>query len=379
MAVMLRSIGIPARVAIGFTQGTQHADGTYLINSHDAHAWVEVLFDEDGWVRFDPTPLAGGHGGQQGFADSGRRPRPPRPAPAASAAPGPATRTRPEPAPRAVPRPAPRPRARRRRAGGPARAVVGAGHPDAGRGGRRRPEPRPPAAPEGSAGAGRQRRTWRGRRRMAGNRGPGRRSRHRVEPGGIGAVVREPAGQGRTSVRAGPSATAGSGVGGGTGLVRGRAIPTGRSPAPASGKVRAGGPAAATARSGCCPTGRCAARRWRSNWQHSVPLSPVDRLVPRRCDRPGGGTEHYRGLRGSLIAGKKKGGINLEGIGLRRKRPKERPARTPPAGLRRLTVQKRFDCRARRSACGSALPSGCPRGGRLAAFLSTPLAARAPG
>ena len=68
MAVMLRSIGIPARVAVGFTQGTSSGDGTYTINSHDAHAWVEVLFDEHGWVQFDPTPLAGSTGGQQGFA-----------------------------------------------------------------------------------------------------------------------------------------------------------------------------------------------------------------------------------------------------------------------------------------------------------------------
>ncbi len=67
MAIMLRSVGIPARVAVGFTQGTKQADGTYMISSHDAHAWVEVLFDDNGWVRFDPTPLAGDAGGVQGF------------------------------------------------------------------------------------------------------------------------------------------------------------------------------------------------------------------------------------------------------------------------------------------------------------------------
>ena len=69
MAVMLRAVGVPARVAIGFTQGTQDADGSYLISSNDAHAWVEVLFDKAGWVQFDPTPLTGGQGGQQGFTD----------------------------------------------------------------------------------------------------------------------------------------------------------------------------------------------------------------------------------------------------------------------------------------------------------------------
>jgi transglutaminase-like putative cysteine protease len=67
MAIMLRAVGVPARVAIGFTQGTKEPDGSYLISSNDAHAWVEVLFDKSGWVQFDPTPLGGGQGGQQGF------------------------------------------------------------------------------------------------------------------------------------------------------------------------------------------------------------------------------------------------------------------------------------------------------------------------
>ncbi len=69
MAVMLRSLGIPARVAIGFTQGDEQQPGDFLITSHDAHAWVEVRFDRAGWVRFDPTPLSA-FGGQQGFATS---------------------------------------------------------------------------------------------------------------------------------------------------------------------------------------------------------------------------------------------------------------------------------------------------------------------
>lgn len=70
MAVMLRSLDIPSRVAVGFTQGTRKADGSYLITSHNAHAWVEVLFDQHGWVRFDPTPLAPGQGRAQGFDDT---------------------------------------------------------------------------------------------------------------------------------------------------------------------------------------------------------------------------------------------------------------------------------------------------------------------
>lgn len=69
MTAMLRTLDIPARVAVGFTQGTQEADGTWQITTNDAHAWVEVRFDQAGWVRFDPTPLGNGSGNQQGFAE----------------------------------------------------------------------------------------------------------------------------------------------------------------------------------------------------------------------------------------------------------------------------------------------------------------------
>jgi hypothetical protein len=58
---MLRSIGIPARIAIGFTPGVPAAD-YQTITSKDAHAWVEVYFGGRGWVSFDPTPLADGRG-----------------------------------------------------------------------------------------------------------------------------------------------------------------------------------------------------------------------------------------------------------------------------------------------------------------------------
>jgi hypothetical protein len=58
MAVLVRAAGVPARVALGYTPGTEQPDGTRLITSDDAHAWVEVYFDDLGWVPFDPTPLA---------------------------------------------------------------------------------------------------------------------------------------------------------------------------------------------------------------------------------------------------------------------------------------------------------------------------------
>lgn len=71
MAIMVRAIGIPARVGIGFTQGARQPDGSYEIASTNAHAWVEVPFTHGGWVTFDPTPSVGGQGGLQGFTEDG--------------------------------------------------------------------------------------------------------------------------------------------------------------------------------------------------------------------------------------------------------------------------------------------------------------------
>jgi transglutaminase-like putative cysteine protease len=60
MALMLRYLGVPARVAVGFSSGTYDAGrGTWTVTDHDAHAWVEVWFRGYGWLPFDPTPAAG--------------------------------------------------------------------------------------------------------------------------------------------------------------------------------------------------------------------------------------------------------------------------------------------------------------------------------
>jgi transglutaminase-like putative cysteine protease len=60
MGLMLRSIGIPARVVSGFAPGTPDLDRerVYQVDDFDAHSWVEVYFSGIGWVTFDPTPAA---------------------------------------------------------------------------------------------------------------------------------------------------------------------------------------------------------------------------------------------------------------------------------------------------------------------------------
>jgi transglutaminase-like putative cysteine protease len=59
MALMLRYLGVPARVAVGFSSGTYNArSGIWDVTDHDAHAWVEAWFRGYGWLPFDPTPAA---------------------------------------------------------------------------------------------------------------------------------------------------------------------------------------------------------------------------------------------------------------------------------------------------------------------------------
>jgi len=67
MAAMLRMLGIPARVAVGFTSGTK-IEGKWVVTDHNAHAWVEVWFAGQGWIPFDPTPGRGTFAGNYSFA-----------------------------------------------------------------------------------------------------------------------------------------------------------------------------------------------------------------------------------------------------------------------------------------------------------------------
>jgi transglutaminase-like putative cysteine protease len=60
MTLMLRFLGIPARIAAGFTSGKYDEEsGTWTVTDHNAHAWVEVFFPGHGWLPFDPTPGRG--------------------------------------------------------------------------------------------------------------------------------------------------------------------------------------------------------------------------------------------------------------------------------------------------------------------------------
>ena len=56
--LLLRSLGIPARLAVGFAEGTMEdlqTANVYVVRQRDAHAWPEVFFPDIGWIEFEPT------------------------------------------------------------------------------------------------------------------------------------------------------------------------------------------------------------------------------------------------------------------------------------------------------------------------------------
>ncbi|HVE46441.1 MAG TPA: DUF3488 and transglutaminase-like domain-containing protein [Acidimicrobiales bacterium] len=86
LVVMMRHLGVPARLAVGYTPGQRNPfTGLFEVRASDAHAWAEVWFPGIGWQAFDPTaevPLAGDGGlsrASSGIASylSARLPRPP--------------------------------------------------------------------------------------------------------------------------------------------------------------------------------------------------------------------------------------------------------------------------------------------------------------
>jgi hypothetical protein len=86
LAVMLRSLGIPAREAVGYVPGSYDPiTDLYQVHADDAHAWVQVWFPGYGWQNFDPTavvPLSPPSPGATALHDVGSALRRIPPAPA---------------------------------------------------------------------------------------------------------------------------------------------------------------------------------------------------------------------------------------------------------------------------------------------------------
>ncbi|MCL4686562.1 transglutaminase-like domain-containing protein [Myxococcota bacterium] len=58
MIVLVRALGLPARLVNGFAGGRENVLGGFVeLARSDAHAWVEVHYERAGWVRYDPTPV----------------------------------------------------------------------------------------------------------------------------------------------------------------------------------------------------------------------------------------------------------------------------------------------------------------------------------
>ena len=95
MAAMARSVGIPARVAVGFTPGLP-VGNSYQVRMHDYHSWPELFFHGVGWLRFEPTVgidnslVSGGHGRVPNYSTdtSGGATTLPSQSPTTSSAPG---------------------------------------------------------------------------------------------------------------------------------------------------------------------------------------------------------------------------------------------------------------------------------------------------
>jgi transglutaminase-like putative cysteine protease len=56
MTMMLRTQDIPARYVVGYTPGQKVSPNEWVVRGLNSHAWVEVYFQDVGWVKFDPTP-----------------------------------------------------------------------------------------------------------------------------------------------------------------------------------------------------------------------------------------------------------------------------------------------------------------------------------
>jgi hypothetical protein len=91
MILMLRHLGIPARMAAGFSEGEWSAEeNAYIVREKDAHTWVEVYFPGYGWVEFEPTAAEQElNRGEQNFSPEQPTPNVPTATPTASPTPTP--------------------------------------------------------------------------------------------------------------------------------------------------------------------------------------------------------------------------------------------------------------------------------------------------
>lgn len=71
MVTMLRTQGIPARFAVGYTPGEAVDDDEWIVRGYNSHAWVEVYVPEHGWIKFDPTPATPRRETEQAILDDG--------------------------------------------------------------------------------------------------------------------------------------------------------------------------------------------------------------------------------------------------------------------------------------------------------------------
>ena len=56
MTVMMRSVGVPSRMAVGYASGELIEEDYRSIKDSDSHGWTQVYFPEYGWIDFEPTP-----------------------------------------------------------------------------------------------------------------------------------------------------------------------------------------------------------------------------------------------------------------------------------------------------------------------------------
>ncbi|MCU1457673.1 MAG: hypothetical protein JWL73_1765 [Actinomycetia bacterium] len=70
-AAMARSVGIPARVAVGYTYGTSLGHDTYQVTNQQLHAWPEVWLNGLGWTMFEPTPKGDAPGQTPNYPGAG--------------------------------------------------------------------------------------------------------------------------------------------------------------------------------------------------------------------------------------------------------------------------------------------------------------------